>query len=178
MLFQRAWYQAIDGHVAVHEDLLEDLAFATKIREAGGNVRVLRANGLLACSMYGDWSAFRRGWTRIFLEAAGRRPATLRKFAIRQEVIGTLPPVCMIGGGIVGGLMHMPLVWGAAAVLFVLQLAALSTVYAMAKQPLWCTLLFPFGCFEVGRAQRRAARLLDTRRPVKWGGKEYVLEPR
>jgi chlorobactene glucosyltransferase len=178
MLFRRDWYQRIGGHGAVQDDLLEDLAFARTIHQSGGRVRVLRADGLLVCSMYGDWQAFRRGWTRIFLEASNRNVQRLRKYALRLEVLGVGAPLFMFSSIGVGLAVGIAPVWIAGIALFVLQLIALSLVYSMSKQPLWCTLLYPFGCFEVARAQRRAARLLLTGQPVRGGGREYVLEPR
>ena len=178
MLFRREWYRKVGGHVAVHDALLEDLAFGRVIDAAGGRVRTLKAQGLLTVSMYGDWQAFRRGWTRIFLEGAQRRVRKLGQYAVRQEVLGAGPPVAMAGAIWSGLALAMPAVWVAGVVALVLQLVALACVYHISRQPLWCTVLFPFGCFEVGRAMRRARRLLLTGAPVKWGGREYVLEPR
>lgn len=67
MLFDRAWYERIGGHAAVKDDLLEDIAFARCVKDAGGRVNVLRADGLLTCSMYEDRASFRRSLMRIFL---------------------------------------------------------------------------------------------------------------
>lgn len=178
MLFRREWYDRIGGHAAVKDALLEDLAFAGRVDREGGRVRVLKADGLLACSMYGDWKAFRRGWTRIFLEACGRRPATLGRYALRQECLGIVPPVAMVGAITLGAITGLMPVLLAGLLLVLLQFTALSVVYRIAGQPLWCTILFPLGCLEVARAFRRARRLLLNREPVRWGGRDYVLEPR
>lgn len=178
MLFRREWYDRIGGHAAVQEDLLEDLAFSRRIDREGGRVRVLSADGLLSCSMYGNWPAFRRGWTRIFMEACGRNTTRLRRFARRQELLGAGPPVFMAAAITLGLLASIPTVWITGLALVLMQLAVLSVIYGHARQPLWCTVLFPIGCFEVARAQRRARRLLLTGTPVCWGGREYVIAPR
>ena len=39
-------------------------------------------------------------------------------------------------------------------------------------------LLYPVGAWIVANIMRRAARDLERRRPIPWGGREYVLEPR
>ena len=181
MLFRREWYDRIGGHAAVQDDLLEDLAFSRRIDLEGGRVRVLAADGLLGCSMYGTWEAFRSGWTRIFLEACGRNIFRLRRFARRQEMLGAGPPLFMASAITFGLLASNPMVWITGLVLVMVQLLVLAVIYSHARQPLWCTLLFPIGCFEVARAQRRARRLLLTGTPVCWGGREYVIarrEPR
>ena len=178
LMFRREWYDRIGGHSAVKDDLLEDLAFAWRVDQQGGRVRVLQADGLLSCSMYGDWKAFRRGWTRIFLEACGRRPATLGRYALRQECLGIAPPFAMVGAITLGALTGLTPVFIAGLLLVLLQFTALGVVYRIAGQPWWCTALFPLGCLEVARAFRRARRLLLNGEPVRWGGRDYVLEPR
>lgn len=178
MLFRREWYDRIGGHTAVQNDLLEDLAFSRRVDSEGGRVRVLAADGLLSCSMYGTWQAFRRGWTRIFLEACGRNTFRLHRFARRQEMLGAGPPLFMASAITFGLLASNPMAWITGLVLVVLQLLVLAVIYSHARQPLWCIVLFPIGCFEVARAQRRARRLLLTGTPVCWGGREYVIAKR
>jgi chlorobactene glucosyltransferase len=178
MLFRREWYDRIGGHSAVQDDLLEDLAFSRCIDLAGGRVRVLSADGMLGCSMYGNWNAFRQGWTRIFLEACGRNTVRLRRFARRQELLGAGPPIFMASAITFGLLASNPIAWITGIALIVVQLSVLAVIYSHARQPMWCTVLFPIGCFEVARAQRRARRLLLTGTPVCWGGREYVISRR
>ncbi|MCH2135040.1 MAG: glycosyltransferase [Phycisphaerales bacterium] len=178
MLFQRSWYEAIGGHGAVKDDLLEDIMFSKVMDQSGGRVRVLSADGLLSCSMYGDWADFRRGWTRIYLESCGRNVDRLGQVALRQEVLGAAPPVLMAAGLTIGVVTGTAIFWIMAAITLLVQWAVLFVIYSRSRQPLWCTLLFPMGCFEVARAHRRARRLLLKGEPVKWGGRAYVLEPR
>lgn len=178
MLFQRSWYDAVGGHARVQDELLEDIAFSRQIDVEGGRVRVLGSDGLLQCSMYGDWQTFRRGWTRIYMEAAGRNPRQLGRIARRQEVLGAVPPLCMAIAIIMGVLTGTVLLWVVGLVSIFIQLTVLAVIYDQARQPLWCTVLFPIGCFEVARANRRARRLLLQGEPVRWGGREYILEPR
>ena len=58
------------------------------------------------------------------------------------------------------------------------QTAVLLRVYALARAPLRTILLYPLGCLIVGRILASAARDLELGRPIVWGRKEYVLEPR
>ena len=181
MLFDREWYDRIGGHAAVKNDLLEDIAFAGHIQKAGGRVNILRSDGLLSCSMYGSHEDFLRGWMRIFLEATRRKCRVLRKQAFRQLFFGIfLPVLCLLAivfGSLIGeGLGWTTRILGAAGL--VSQVIALLAVYRVARQPLWTVLLYPVGTWEVASVMRWADRTLRKREPVKWGGREYVLEPR
>jgi chlorobactene glucosyltransferase len=181
MLFDRDWYDQVGGHAAVKDDLLEDIAFARIIRDAGGRVNILQADGLLSCSMYGSREEFLRGWMRIFLEATNRGCKALRKQARRQLLVGwAVPGVCVIA--VVFGLMSPGLEATIALVLGVLgllsQLMALAWIYSIGRQPMWSVLLFPIGTWEVFRIMRWAERTLQRGETVKWGGREYVLKPR
>ena len=55
---------------------------------------------------------------------------------------------------------------------------ALRWIYASGGAPKRAAVLYPVGCWIVGRIMLNAARDLEKRRPVIWGGKQYVLEPR
>ena len=73
MLFERKAYDAVGGHGAVKAALLEDLALARLVARSERDAGVFLADGLLHCRMYADWASFRRGWKRIFTEAANRK---------------------------------------------------------------------------------------------------------
>jgi glycosyltransferase involved in cell wall biosynthesis len=181
MLFDRGWYDRIGGHATVKNDLLEDIAFAGHISRAGGRVNILRSDGLLSCSMYGSHEDFLRGWMRIFLEATKRQCRVLRKQAFRQILFGIILPLLCLLAVVLGSLVAGPLGWitlvlGLAGLLT--QAAALLAVYRIARQPLWTTLLYPLGAWEVAKVMRWADRTLRKREPVKWGGREYVMERR
>ena len=57
MLFRRDAYEAIGGHEAVKDALLEDLALARRIDAAKAPAGVFVADGLFHCRMYADWAA-------------------------------------------------------------------------------------------------------------------------
>lgn len=180
MLFNRDWYEQVGGHAAVKDDLLEDIAFARAVCDAGGRVNILQADGLLLCSMYGSHEDFLRGWMRIFLEASGRSCRILRKQACRQVLLGWCAPGVCVAAVVLGVLAGGPA--GIAAIAagglgLLMQLSALGWVYSIARQPLWTVLLFPIGAWEVSRVMRWAERTLRSGEPVRWGGREYVIKP-
>ena len=181
MLFDRQSYDSIGGHSAVRDDLLEDLAFARAIGDAGGRGNVLRADGLLHVSMYESRQALLEGWTRIFLEAARRSVRELRKHAWRLLAVGWLLPgasiLSLVLGLVLGGDWgNVAAACGAGAL--VAQCAALAWMWHVGHQPIWTIVLLPIGTWDVFRVLRRAARMLMDQTPVRWGGREYVLERR
>ncbi|MCH7797194.1 MAG: glycosyltransferase [Planctomycetes bacterium] len=185
MLFRRDWYDRIGGHDAVKDALLEDIAAAKLIARHGGRGSVLFADGMLMCSMYDSPAAFDAGWRRVFIEACARRPARLRKWSRRTLAFGAAMPVLQVAALITAaGLASAgdpPLAIAMAATVLVgwaAQTAVLLRVYALARAPLRTILLYPLGCLIVGRILARAARDLELGRPIVWGRKEYVLEPR
>ena len=180
MLFDRDWYEQIGGHAAVKDDLLEDIAFARIISQAGGRVNILQADGLLSCSMYGSHEDFLRGWMRIFMEAAGRSCRGLRKQARRQLLIGWWAPgVCVASVvlGILAGGGEGVVAISAGTIGLLLQMISLGWAYSIGRQPVWSIVLFPIGAFEVFRVMRWAERTLRSGEPVRWGGREYVIKP-
>jgi len=185
LLFSRRAYEEIGGHESVREDLLEDLAFARRCASQGKRIAVRFAGKLLRVSMYDSFRAFDQGWRRIFIEACHRRVSRLRAYGLRLIGIGVGGPLleitalilgCLqvIGGRTLPGLA----VCAGALCPFLLRSIALSLAYRRGGIPLRCVWFFAPGAFLVGRTLLLAARDLAARRPIRWGGREYVIEPR
>ncbi len=190
LLFRREAYERIGGHEAVRDDLLEDLAFARRVKEQGGRVRLTMADQMLVVSMYGDVGSFRRGWKRIYTEACHRKVKRLRSNAVRTGVAGTLLPLFIVIG-LAFGLAS--LVRGDASGVTTAQGVALTLVSAIAfglmvgtvrwvgrrsGAPWAATLWHPWGSAVAAGLMWRAASDLQAGRPIRWGGREYVLTPR
>jgi hypothetical protein len=178
MLFKAEAYRDIGGHEAVKGAVLEDIAFALLLKYRSKRGGLLMADGILRCGMYGNWEEFVRGWKRIYTESANREAKRLKRYSIRVPVLNALLPdmsvACMvlaiwlgnpatqIGGGIVGGAGL--LAW----------FIAVGLMLRMSHAPLGQVFGFWFGSFLVGKIFREAARDLETGKPTKWGGREYV----
>jgi hypothetical protein len=185
MLFRRSWYDSIGGHVAVRQDLLEDLAFARELQRTDGRVEVLVADDMLKCSMYDSLERFTTGWRRIFIDVCGRRPRRLRKYGWRVLGAGLVLPLAQMVALAIGVSAIASGSWwiGAPLVAVVLaglavQAVALQAIYRAIGAPGWAVALFPAGAWIVGRCMLRGCADLRHRRPIAWGGREYVLEPR
>ena len=184
LLFTRSCYESIGGHEAVKDDLLEDIAFARAVYHDGGVVYSLFSGGMLGCSMYATYANFRSGWKRIFIEACKRKTARLRKYGLQSIGVGVLAPGIQIVAGVVGGL-----IWSSNTTLaialgsvvlggWIVQGLCLRTIYRLSGAPARAVFTYPWGSWIVGRMMLNAASDLKHKRPIRWGGREYVLEER
>ena len=185
MLFDRTWYERVGGHAAVKDDLLEDLALARLVQRRGGRAVTYLADQMLRCSMYDSMDALRNGWKRIFIEACRRKPARLKQNAWR--VIGGGVGVPVLQGFALLAVVLLAWVgefaWvGVLLITFsaglIVQTIALTRIYRLSGVPLSAIAHYPRGCWIIGRAMLEGAHDLEARRPIRWGGREYILEPR
>ncbi|HYD02101.1 MAG TPA: glycosyltransferase family 2 protein [Phycisphaerales bacterium] len=186
MLFTRETYFRVGTHRCVQNEVLEDTALAQMVKGVGRKVEVLFADGALVCRMYDTWGAFVQGWKRLYIELANRRPERMAAHAWTALCTGALMPVfslCAVvaalvvawdeglrwytvaalicgGAGLLGfyGCMLLGVVWGGAS--------AIGAV------------LYPVGSAFVAWILRAARRDLLAGVPIRWGGKEYVRQPR
>lgn len=185
MLFDARIYRDIGGHEAVKDDLLEDIAFARRVHAANHRPGMFIADGMLICSMYDSFTAFHNGWKRIFIEACRRYPVRLRRYARRTLITGLGALAVRITALIIGALLIAAgnLTLGLALIAVVLlswgmQILSLSWIYSLGGAPRIASLLYPVGCWFVARVMYEGARDLTNRTPIRWAGKEYILEPR
>jgi cellulose synthase/poly-beta-1,6-N-acetylglucosamine synthase-like glycosyltransferase len=185
MLFERSMYERLGGHAIVRDDLLEDIAFARRVRDAGGRGGLCTAEHLLSVEMYETMGEFHRGWKRIYIEAAERMPSRLRALALEWLLGGVCFPamaiVALLAGVALGGGSLEPLA-GATAWMGAASLATFLLVTAwlhrMCHAPAAAAIFHPFGAWLVAHCMLEASVDLERRRAVRWGGREYVLEPR
>jgi glycosyltransferase involved in cell wall biosynthesis len=195
MLFRARIYETLaqranapTAHAAVKDHLLEDLALARATHDAGGTIGLFLADGLFRCRMYDSPRALRDGWMRIFIEAAKRKPTRLRQAAAIAATFGVWLPAIALATAVLAAQVHIAgtqFTLGHAAIAGGLALAALAAMlfvlalaYAMGRTPLWAILFYPFGAWQTARILRRGARTLERRTPIRWAGRDYILEPR
>jgi len=181
MLFTRDAYRSIGGHASVKHALLEDLALARLIEEQGRKAGVFLAEGLFHCRMYGSWADFRRGWKRIYIEAADRKARKLAQSAWWSRSLGSIFPVWMLGAGplaalVIAGDAHIGwtllTLWPIALLLW---LGALVRISSLAHAPRWTAPLHIVGAWLTANLLSEAAHDLRSRKPTRWGGREYDM---
>ena len=177
LLFSRSIYDSIGGHDAVKDDLLEDIAFARVVHKSGSKVQVLFADGLLKCSMYPTFLAFQNGWKRIYIESCNRRIHKLKQNATTIIITGNILPAAGVAGIIVGQITSPTLFWTSVASLLISAMV-IAWLYRINRAPMIFAIFAPIGALVVAKLFRDAARMLERREPIRWGGKQYILEPR
>ena len=181
LLFDRKVYDSVGGHAATKDDLLEDIAFARLVDASGARVGMAIAEDLMIVHMYSSFSAMLSGWKRIFIEACRRKVRRLRFNALRVFFGGVLAPIVQVAALVVA-LSQSDATWIVALSALVtgllFQAIALAWVFTMCRMPKRAALYFPLGSAIVAKAMWDGASDLVAGRPVRWGGREYVLVPR
>ena len=187
MLFRSGFYRAMGGHATVKNELLEDLALAKAVKSNGGRAGALLSGGMVRCRMYESWGDFKRGWRRIYTEAAHRRSSRLLSAAWRTRLLGAVFPVLVfllacaaIPLGHAAGVGASLLVSAYAAPLLGLAffLLAGARVLRVARGSLSVAPVLPVAFWLVSGLLFRAAEHLSDGRPTNWGGRSYHREDR
>ncbi|MFB0986564.1 MAG: glycosyltransferase family 2 protein [Phycisphaerales bacterium] len=183
MLFRRSAYDRLGGHAAVKEDLLEDLAFAKAVHRMGGRVRVVHSQDMIQTSMYESLDDLLSGWRRIFIESCHRNIGRLNRNVIRVAGAGLGPVASVLSivmGSVSIGQGH-PMI-GIAGIAggvcgVTISSVTLASIFGKGGMPRIGILGWPIGCLLIAGVLRRGAIDLAKRRPIRWGGREYVIEP-
>jgi GT2 family glycosyltransferase len=189
MLFERAAYDKLGGHAAVKDDLLEDIAFSGRIKDSGGRGGLAVADGMLIVEMYEKLGEFLQGWKRIYIEGSQRKPSRLRRSGVIVGVGAALLPLGSVMALIAGAGWSAQWNEGsleplASAVMWTGLLGTLSFlasaawIHKLCAAPMLAAFFHPLGGFLIARCFFGAAEDLINRTPVRWGGREYILEPR
>jgi glycosyltransferase involved in cell wall biosynthesis len=64
ILIRRKTYEAVGGHAAIADSLLEDVALARGVKGSGGKIRFRYAADMVRTRMYRNFAQLREGWTK------------------------------------------------------------------------------------------------------------------
>jgi len=135
-------------------------------------------------SMYESAATMRSGWTRIFIECCNRRPQRLMAAAAELIFLSVILPVSAATAAAVGAIGlarggEEPWTLFLAGICSIaLALAVVSVIYARQRAPIVWAVAHPIAAFRVATWLASGARMLTRRVPIRWGGREYILEPR
>jgi glycosyltransferase involved in cell wall biosynthesis len=183
LLFTRTAYDQFGGHEAVKDALLEDLAFAWGMKNQH-RLGIVDATRRMEVAMYDSLAAMRSGWTRIFIESRRRKPILLMQAAVEVFVVGVVFPIAAVLAILLGtqGMYRDDSgAFGLAAfgaMSLALAVSAIAFLHHRQRAPLVGALAHPLAACVVAYWLLDGARMLRNRVPVRWGGREYVLEPR
>lgn len=167
LLIRRDVYDAIGGHQGVAGEVLEDLAIAVRVKQAGHRIWFGSGKDLVRTRMYSSFEAMWEGWKKNVYRLMGGTP-----WAAFREMESTLPwiPLLLILLG-----MKFPVLF----FLGILLLIARQTIYGLElarnQYP------FSFIFYYVPAAFLYAAVLWASYRShvkgrIAWKGREYSIE--
>jgi hypothetical protein len=134
--------------------------------------------------MYERMTEFHTGWKRIYIEAAERDVSRMRSLGLECLIVGALLPMAGLaaaaagwawGGGSLEPLATVTQWLGVASVATFLGVAM--WLHGMCRAPALAAIFHPLGAWLVAHCFLEGAEDLVARRPVRWGGREYVLSP-
>ncbi|GAB4526629.1 MAG: hydroxychlorobactene glucosyltransferase CruC [Anaerolineae bacterium] len=101
MAWRRRAYDALGGHYAVRDNVLEDVTLARMVKGRGGRLRMADGNQLVSCRMYTGWASVRDGFAKNILAGYGSVAALLLATVFHLAVF-ILPLVWLITGAFGG----------------------------------------------------------------------------
>lgn len=104
ILMPRSAYARVDGHRAVRDEVVEDLALAQVVKRAGLRLRIRSAEDALATRMYQSLGELVEGWSKnLIMGGLQSFPRWMRPlvppFSVAAGlVLWLLPPLVLLGG--------------------------------------------------------------------------------
>jgi glycosyltransferase involved in cell wall biosynthesis len=83
LLIRRDVYERIGGHAAVAGEVLEDVALARLVKEAGVRLHFASGTGIMRVRMYRTFGAMWQGWTKNLYPLMGGTPRTVGRELFR-----------------------------------------------------------------------------------------------
>ena len=171
LLFRRAAYDAIGGHEAVRDHLVEDVAIARLIaHRTREGMRLINCDGsqIVSCRMYENFSGVWEGFTKNLRAAFDERIGTFLGFGAMQFVCFFLPFAMICLPGRMGS-------WWTVAALEVVLIYAIRIILTLRLGTSWFSvILHPFAqlfALAIGFNSWR----LSSGKGVSWKGRTYRM---
>lgn len=133
MIWQREAYEAIGGHAAVRDNVLEDVTMARLVKRAGYRLHMTDGANVINCRMYQNWSEVLRGYGKNILAGYGNSIVLLLLATAFHWLLFVFPFALLFISGYFA--------WGAALVTLSVGVRMLTA--AMTRQRLADALLMP-----------------------------------
>lgn len=96
MAFRRDAYMQVGAHAAVRDQIVEDVAFARRVKAAGLRLRMADGASKIRCRMYQDWPSVRDGFSKNILAGHGDSVAFLGFSTVFHWLLFIFPWVCLL----------------------------------------------------------------------------------
>ncbi len=166
LMMRREVYDAIGGHSGVAGEVLEDVALAMRVKDAGHRIWFGSGKGIVHVRMYRSFQAMWQGWKKNLYRLMGGTP-----WAVFRELESSLPwiPLLMIALG-----LKFPLLLFLGVILLIARQTAYGLDLARNQYP------FSFIFYYVPAVALYVAVLWASYRShvngrIEWKGREYSV---
>ena len=171
-LVRRSAYEAIGGHAALKDSVIDDVKLALLLKRAGYRTRAVRAEDRIGVRMY---RGFREVWTGFSKNAAylfsGGIGILLFAFLAATLLLSVLPAVVLLGAA-AGACVPAPDV-RLAALCFGLLVATRLALALAIGEPLWPAFTHPILAVVWTGIIGHSLYLRVIRRRLTWRGREF-----
>jgi chlorobactene glucosyltransferase len=178
ILFERTAYEAIKGHKAVRDDIMEDLAFARLVKQSRFRLYLIFGDELIRTRMYKTFSQIWEGFSKNLIEIM--RDSSMKRVvydSVKFFLLGWMPLVLPL-------LTGYSLIAGGGAFLdysaFAVSLIASSALFSYAilavralRIPVWYFISFPLG-FTLHSMLMMNNLWKKRKGETTWKGRTYV----
>ncbi|MFQ5816436.1 MAG: glycosyltransferase [Terriglobia bacterium] len=170
LLMSRIAYDAVGGHAAVRNAILEDVALARRVKQTGCRIYFARGTDIATTRMYRRFDEMWQGWSKnLFLLFDRRRTAVFWSVAVATLDAATL---LLTLGAWAGG---AGLVAAIAAGLLVFRHLQYAGALLRNRYPLSSLLYYEIGNALVAVMMLNSARKYLRGEPVEWKGRRYAV---
>ena len=171
-LLRRSTYDAIGGHEALKNSVVDDVRLAFRAKRAGFRARAARAEDRVAVRMYRGFREVLDGFTKnlayFFGSAAG---ALFIPVAALMVAVGVVPPAVLLAGLL--GAPVSPRDLGLAATGMALAIAVRGILAIALRDPLWPCLTHPIMTAVWAAIIARSFYFRLIRRRLTWRGRQF-----
>jgi glycosyltransferase involved in cell wall biosynthesis len=170
MLITREAYDAVGGHAAIGNNLLEDVALARAVKQSGRKIFFRYAPDAVRTRMYRDFSQLREGWTKnlVLLFPSSGRLAALR---ITEFLLIVISFAIAVAGGARGHWRQTSAAASVGLIVYALFLARIRRAHFRWDANLLALLGLPLFSYLLLRSARAHAK-----GGVHWKGRTYSDE--
>jgi len=93
ILIRRSVYEAVGGHLAVKNRIVEDFALANLVKSSGYRLRVMRGTKVIKTRMYTNFSEIWEGWTKNLFFGLGKKWILVAFSIVILLARGIIPPI-------------------------------------------------------------------------------------
>lgn len=169
LLMSRTAYDAVGGHAAVRDAILEDVALARRVKQTGCRLYFDHGTGIATMRMYRSFEEMWRGWSKnLFLLFDRRRAAVMWAVSVAALDAATF----LFTVGAVAGLA-----WRAAAIaggFLIFRHLQYAVALARNHYPLYLVLYYEIGNVLVALMMLNSARKYLRGQPLEWKGRRYA----